>query len=69
MTSNVAAYSTDGETWTSATLPSQNYWYSVCWGSDKFVTVGYEGVGAYSTDGMTWDQTSVYDHTLASICY
>ena len=40
---NKAAYSTDGITWTEATLPSSASWYSVCYGNGKFVAVEYTG--------------------------
>ena len=49
-----AAYSTDGTTWVSATLPSAN-WTSVAYGNGRFVAVAQGGtVAAYSFDGITW---------------
>ena len=36
---NIAAYSTDGITWTAATLPSATYWQNVTYGNGKFVVV------------------------------
>jgi len=59
--SDVAAHSTDGITWTQTTLPLSARWFSVTYGSDKFVTVGYSDpnfVGAYSTDGITWSASN-----------
>ena len=46
--------------------------FSICYGNEKFVAVGYSGNMAYSTDGITW--TSVADSTfgssyIRSICY
>jgi hypothetical protein len=50
-----AAYSTDGFSWTEATLPSSANWYGVAYGNGKFVTVAYySDKAAYSTDGITW---------------
>ena len=47
--SDKAAYSTDGVTWTAATLPSSGYWYSVAYGGGKFVAVAYNSnKAAYS---------------------
>lgn len=57
--SSTALYSTDGIAWTSRTLPSASYWYSVTYGAGKFVAVSLSSVGAYSTDGITWTQTSM----------
>ena len=37
--SNTAAYSTDGITWTAATLPSSGSWSSVTYGNGRFVAV------------------------------
>ena len=53
--SNVAAYSTDGITWTATTLPQSANWTSVTYGDGKFIAVS-NGVGysAYSIDGITW---------------
>lgn len=53
---NVAEYSTDGLSWTAATISSQ-FWVSVAYGNGKFVTINTD-VGAqpvsYSPDGITW---------------
>jgi len=64
VTSTVAAYSTNGVTWTSATLPSSSNWTSVAFGNisgtNYFVAIaGGAGsattVNAYSTNnGATW---------------
>ena len=53
--SNIAAYSTDGITWTQATLPTTAFWASVTYGDGKFVAVADENdIAAYSTDGINW---------------
>ena len=53
--SNIAAYSTDGITWTQATLPTTALWRYVTYGDGKFVAVAYENdIAAYSTDGINW---------------
>ena len=36
-----AAYSTDGITWTAATMPSSANWVSVTYGNGRFVAVAY----------------------------
>ena len=58
--STIAAYSTDGITWTQATLPISKNWSSVCYGNGKFVAVASNtDIAAYSTDSITW--TNVAD--------
>jgi hypothetical protein len=53
------AYSSDGETWTAASISSifgtssESYVYRIAWGGGKFVAGGY-GKTAYSSDGVTW---------------
>ena len=68
---NIAAYSTDGITWTQTTLPASNYWFSVCYGNGKFVAVAYNSnIAAYSTDGITWTQTTMpASRPWSSVCY
>ena len=53
---NAAAYSTNGTTWTAATLPSIGAWRSVAYGNGTFVAVanGPSTTAAYSTNGTTW---------------
>ncbi len=58
--SNISAYSIDGITWTSSTLPSSQNWRSVCYGNGKFVVVAsYSNISAYSTDGITWTSSTL----------
>jgi hypothetical protein len=55
-----AVYSTDGITWTAATLPSSAYWQSVTYGNGKFVAIAKLGNKAiYSTDGISWTETTM----------
>ena len=57
---SIAAYSTDGNSWTQATLPAAAQWFSVTYGNGKFVAVAYDtNTAAYSTDGITWTQTTL----------
>ena len=61
----IAAYSTDGTSWSYiATSPLSNAynWRSVCYGNDKFVAVSYDNSGevsagkiAVSNDGINWE--------------
>ena len=68
--SNVAAYSTDGITWTESTLPSNQSWWNVCYGNGKFVAVADGNISAYSTDGITWTESTLPIKTHgSSICY
>jgi hypothetical protein len=54
-----AAYSTDGTSWQSATLPSAN-WTSVTWGDGKFVAVAQgSDISAYSFDGVNWTASTL----------
>lgn len=60
-----SAYSSDGITWKTSTMPSVsgpgsilNYG-RIVYGNGKFVAVGYNGAVAYSTDGITWKAASV----------
>ena len=58
--SNIAAYSTDGITWTQATLPTTALWRYVTYGDGKFVAVAYENdIAAYSTDGINWTKATL----------
>lgn len=45
--------------WTQTTLPASRYWFSVCYGDGKFVTVASDNIAAYSTDGINWTQTTM----------
>lgn len=55
---NSAVYSIDGDTWESATMPTNGNWKSVATGSNKFVAVRYNSAAAaYSLNGITWTPT------------
>jgi hypothetical protein len=60
-TSGSVVYSTDGTTWTNATMPSSGggSWAFVTFGNGRFVAVAApSSTAAYSTDGINWS-TSV----------
>lgn len=57
--SNLVNYSTNGTSWSAATMPSASRWSSLVYGNGRFVAVaGNTGTSttkaAYSTDGITW---------------
>ena len=78
-TGGTAAYSTDGTTWTQATISeTSRNWSSVCYGNGKFVAIcGSILIGqssnafAYSTDGINWTEGTISDtsRNWNSICY
>ena len=58
-------------TWTQSTMPSKQWWYSVCYGNNKYVAVA-SGTNnmAYSTDGISWTQgTMPSSQQWYSVCY
>jgi hypothetical protein len=65
--SATTAYSTNGITWTIASMPSSQRWSSIAYGVDKFVAIAgasYNNglnstVSAYSTDGITWTASTM----------
>lgn len=68
---NIAAYSSDGITWTQTTMPVIAKWSSIRYGGGKFVAVSYGStVAAYSDDGITWTQTTLpTSANWISVCY
>ena len=53
--STTAASSTDGITWTTRTLPTNDSWTGLTFGNNTFVAVaGGFSTAASSTDGITW---------------
>lgn len=52
--SDSAAYSTDGKTWTAATLPVSSAWGFVIYANQTFYAFSYAGDIATSSDGTTW---------------
>ena len=58
--SNNAAISSDGITWTDITLPAKIWWQKITYGNGIFVVCGgaiynEQNIIAYSTDGDTWN--------------
>lgn len=54
----VAAYSPDGITWTTTTIPSGFYASCLAYGNGKFVAIQPDSTNAiYSEDGITWKET------------
>ena len=47
-------YSTDGVTWSTTSIQTQETFYSVAYGTDLFLAVGSNTAFAYSTDGQQW---------------
>lgn len=58
LTTNVAAWSEDGLSWTAASLPSNQYWSKPVWTGVHFVTVGHSKA-AYSATGAVWTEVSL----------
>ncbi len=55
-----AAYSTNGTSWTSSTLPSSTTWSDVAFGSGLFVAISSTSAKtAYSRDGITWLESNL----------
>ena len=59
------------ESWTQGTMPSSQYWLSVCYGNGKYVAIVYDSnVFAYSTDGITWTEGTMPSKQIwQSVCY
>ena len=70
LSGSTAAYSTDGITWSAATMPTYSTWYSVCYGNGKFVAVPNDSTAAYSTDGINWTAATLPSNkSWYSVCY
>ena len=55
--------------WIKRTIPYADY-YSVTYGNDRFVAVGYGGSkAAYSTDGINWTQSSIPSEGWRAVAY
>ena len=66
------AYSTDGITWISTTLPNGVQYNSMTYGDNKFVAVGggTTDKGMYSTDGINWSELTLPNSgTWKSVAY
>jgi len=58
--SSTAAYSTNGSTWISSTLPVSAYWTSIAYGQQTFIAVSSNtNTPAYSTNGSTWYSSNI----------
>jgi hypothetical protein len=57
--SSIAAISSDGVSWTQATIPAGNY-SSIVYGSEKFVAITSNGKIYYSEDGLSWSSGPEY---------
>ena len=61
------AYSDDGITWNTATIPGKYRWSSVAYGNGRFVAVARNAAqAAYSDDGITWNTTTLPDGIVAN---
>lgn len=58
---NIAAYSSDGTSWTTTTMPKSANWYGVAYGNGIFVAISgnNSNAAAYSTDGITWRSSTL----------
>jgi hypothetical protein len=57
---NQAAYSSNGTSWTPVTLPVTNTWKKIVYGNGKFIAIPTTGTSAiYSIDGITWVSTTL----------
>lgn len=74
LTSNKAAYSTDGVSWSAATLPEASLWKDIAYGNGRFVALTSSKV-AYSDDAVTWNgavslpQPNYYDASYKCLAY
>ena len=51
-------------------MPSEQRWWSVCYGNGKFVAVSISNVFAYSTDGVNWTEgTLPSDWRILNVVY
>ena len=64
--SSYSSYSTDGTTWTDATMVGFYYWFGITFGNGYFIaiaqfdnTISATNVSAYSTNGTTWTASTM----------
>jgi hypothetical protein len=62
--SDLVNWTTNGVTWTAATMPSSDRWSSITYGTNKFVAVAGNSAttttkAAYSTDGSSWSAATL----------
>lgn len=67
---NIAAYSSDGESWTNTTMPIIALWNKIKYVGGYFVAVALGGQAAKSVDGITWTaMTMPYAAEWADVAY
>lgn len=67
--SDVAAYSSDGITWTTSQLPVSVYWETVTYGNNRYVAFSPSNI-AYSDDGINWTGVPIsYNCTWSAVAY
>ena len=68
---NKSGYKEEKINATEGIMPSTQYWTSICYGNDKFVTIVVNSnVFAYSTDGINWTQETLPTiKNWTSVCY
>jgi roadblock/LC7 domain-containing protein len=58
LSTNKAAYSSNGTSWTATTLPVNANWQNVIYDGTYFVATSGDSRSAYSSDGITWSSAS-----------
>ena len=67
---NVAGYSTDGDSWSNASLPTIALWNKIKYVGGSFVALAIGGQAAKSSDGITWSaMTMPYAAEWADVTY
>lgn len=64
-----AAYSIDGQSWTSVALPLNRTWSAIKYGNGRFVLIGSGGDTLYSFDAITWYTGIILDETWTTLGY
>ena len=64
-----AAYTVDGETWTSVVLPINRAWTAIKYGNGRFVLIGTGGDTLYSFDAITWYSGAIPDESWTTLGY
>jgi hypothetical protein len=59
--SNVAATSPDGITWTLQTMPISLFWRDIAWNGSVFCAIAAGNVAAISTNGANWTTVTLPD--------
>ena len=62
---NTYAYSDDGINWTLGTMPSIQFWQSICYGNGRFVAIASSSnIAAYSDDGIVWTEIELKKNSI-----